>query len=610
MEDDMKEIDQLVSVLMEQQKKEDACLDCLNKLTRELTDKETRRESTAMFRCDAFSAEITELFRLRTALVSSGAPLVRDPAVEQALHDLKAALRVEDAHRDHLDAIATLSPHKQRRARTTATRCSRYVDQILELRKGQTAMQGKLTPAVWNQSGGSTAAAWSSYEAVKAKLLSPIRIDSPTRSRDKGLLRPALASFSLDGPVFLKPVLDGGALSALRLAEMSSDALLQEGAFYDLVGSTRPAWVSIVGKRSGRQDGVSARILYGATASIPSFQPVEWPWAFLPELLVRSTALHPGFNAEVKSVSIKTWNELLTYVAMSIADALFSCSSEVRFYANPPVGYGVVSFPHCGYVVAVEWIGKLLATPYSQPFFIGSEQHKASVAALPDICYNQFITVNFKDIKWDSRCSRSVCWSAMPTVLVAEDGRQHVNQFLKLVPCSSYDHLHQPDGFLRRLYKTYERYGAALAVESASEVERTVPQALLPARLWCGVFAIVVTMEFVKGKEATVEQLAASTPDDEEGARAIASAVVWLARRGLIYYDLREPNILVDSGGCWRLIDYDDMVVVEPGSVKSVADMKEVLEREQRLHQLDGVLAAFKRFPKLEQFVNDAFGSA
>lgn len=116
-------------------------------------------------------------------------------------------------------------------------------------------------------------------------------------------------------------------------------------------------------------------------------------------------------------------------------------------------------------------------------------------------------------------------------------------------------------------------------------------------------------MEFVKGKEATEEQLAASTPDDEEGACAIASAVVWLAHRGLIYYDLREPSILVDSGGCWRLIDYDDMVMVEPGSVQSVGDVKAVLQSEQHLYQLDGVLAAFTRFPKLLEFIDHAFQS-
>lgn len=139
--------------------------------------------------------------------------------------------------------------------------------------------------------------------------------------------------------------------------------------------------------------------------------------------------------------------------------------------------------------------------------------------------------------------------------------------------------------------------------------EGGVPQALRPARLWCGIFAVVVTIEFAEGNQATEVQLAASTPDDEKGVRAIASAVAWLARHGLVYYDLREPSIMIDSCVWWHLIDYDHMVVVEPGSIKTVADMYKVLENEQHVYHLDGVLAAFNRFPKLLQFIDDAFRS-
>lgn len=53
-----------------------------------------------------------------------------------------------------------------------------------------------------------------------------------------------------------------------------------------------------------------------------------------------------------------------------------------------------------------------------------------------------------------------------------------------------------------------------MAEESASTDEREVPQALRPARLWCGILAVIVTMEFVEGKEALEVQLVESTPDD------------------------------------------------------------------------------------------------
>jgi len=379
-------------------------------------------------------------------------------------------------------------------------------------------------------------------------------------------------------------VLDFDSLADMRSLQVSYNELLQEDAFLELVGATILSWVSLLRKRSRLNDGVSAGFLYGANGTGPSLRHVSWPWQRLPELPTRSAALHAGLYAVVKSVSGKQmWDELLTYVSMSIVEAFFRRSSDTRFYTNPPVGYGVICFPLRGRVVAVEWVGKLRATPYSQPFFIGSKEHKAAVAGLPDVELHEFIGVDMESIKWNSMSNRLVCWTELPTVLTADNGQQLVNRFLNLMTGESFDNLHEPAGIFRRLYNTYNTYGAVWDAESASPTEGAVPHALLRARLWCGIFAVVVTMDFMKGKNATEKQLQASTPNDEKGARAIATAVIWLARRGFIYYDLHEPNILVESDGCWRLVDYDDMSVVEPGSVSTVADIEKVLETEQDL---------------------------
>ena len=48
-------------------------------------------------------------------------------------------------------------------------------------------------------------------------------------------------------------------------------------------------------------------------------------------------------------------------------------------------------------------------------------------------------------------------------------------------------------------------------------------------------------------------------------ADAVAAAVAWLARRGLLYVDLRPPNVRVGGAAeaAW-LVDYDDMELLEP----------------------------------------------
>jgi len=42
---------------------------------------------------------------------------------------------------------------------------------------------------------------------------------------------------------------------------------------------------------------------------------------------------------------------------------------------------------------------------------------------------------------------------------------------------------------------------------------------------------------------------------------AAAAAVAWLARRGLLYTDLRGPNVVVAGDEAW-LVDFDDCITV------------------------------------------------
>lgn len=117
MADGLTVVEELLSVLTQQQKKEELVMDNLNELRRELNDQETRRYNTAMFRWESTAAEMVEVECLRNALVCSRRELMFNTATERTIRKLKAALQVEDANRDELDQLSTLSPHEQRRGR-------------------------------------------------------------------------------------------------------------------------------------------------------------------------------------------------------------------------------------------------------------------------------------------------------------------------------------------------------------------------------------------------------------------------------------------------------------------------------------------------------------
>ena len=75
----------------------------------------------------------------------------------------------------------------------------------------------------------------------------------------------------------------------------------------------------------------------------------------------------------------------------------------------------------------------------------------------------------------------------------------------------------------------------------------------------------------------------------------VAEAIVWLARRKLLYTDLREPNVRIRSGGggggggaagsrapSVALIDYDDMVLLDaaPASVGELRARRRAANRQ------------------------------
>lgn len=88
-----------------------------------------------------------------------------------------------------------------------------------------------------------------------------------------------------------------------------------------------------------------------------------------------------------------------------------------------------------------------------------------------------------------------------------------------------------------------------------------MPSALVPAQLRYGEFSLMVQMPFLVGREAETAELHQDGPVVEQ----LAVAIVWLARDGLLYCDIRPANVIVaETGGALRasLVDYDDMMIL------------------------------------------------
>jgi hypothetical protein len=112
--------------------------------------------------------------------------------------------------------------------------------------------------------------------------------------------------------------------------------------------------------------------------------------------------------------------------------------------------------------------------------------------------------------------------------------------------------------FFAHRHKVYDRYA-----QICKALGPRLPSVLVPAQLWYGHFRIVVEMDWVSGTEL-------SDAEVKEHFDTIAPAVVWLARKGLLYIDFRGPNLIKNaSTGAVRLLDYDDCVLIDPDPDRS-----------------------------------------
>jgi len=252
------------------------------------------------------------------------------------------------------------------------------------------------------------------------------------------------------------------------------------------------------------------------------------------------------------------YDQLVTYVTLGIVGSMFVGvpKGRRRFFKFPPLGYGLAALSHVGYLVAVEWVGRLFVSVVSQPFFLGSPEHEAAIAALPDYNYERsYEDTDFAGIPalaWprDDDTIR-VTWRA--------EGAEG-DGFFKVIGWNSYDALH-----FEHMLQVYTALSAAWDASPSN----SVPSSLLRAHMLFGAGEVCVKMPWVVGRDAEPDDLALGGCAVEPVARAI----VWLAKHGLLYVDLRLPNVRIAASNRVFLVDYDDMVVCKPltSSVQLIA---------------------------------------
>lgn len=342
--------------------------------------------------------------------------------------------------------------------------------------------------------------------------------------------------------------------------------LMAASPFYPTASDTLPPFAVMKVDPTG---SVQATTLFTpACGSTWLYRPL--PLECEPELHVCSVAggagrqFAPAFNGEVKSAGDRrSIAQALMYVLMDLVRIFFPATNGGRepaphaFIAKPPVGYALLAFPHVGYFLSVEWIGKLLVAPASAPFFLGSDTHKALAGALPDVHYDEPLVLTAQQL------------SAFVATPESPDAPQHVawttegSRFYKIIRGHAYD-----ARFFTNLYTAY----AHLAELLRQAADGRPPALVSDVTLRFGAHEVLVVMPFVAGRHATDEELRS----DAAVVARVAAAVAWLARRKLVYCDVRGPNVLVAADGGAFLVDYDDCFVVND-AVADVAAYKAAL---------------------------------
>jgi len=421
-----------------------------------------------------------------------------------------------------------------------------------------------------------------------------LEVSSPTAAGE-GLLDHPFSHIVLEAPMTVDTQLTG---EEYNLYGRNVDHAMygREAIHYADAVEFLPEGTEVCGRAGGGGSVTAAGLYKERRRQDPPF--VSLPWNCKPELPVRALRGWPGFNGELKSLPAAAWREVLTYVCFSILDSLFPPTPGAEIYHfEPPTGYGLLSVAGNGFFAAVEWVGRLFVSPITHPFTLKSQEHRRAVEGLTVRRVDEWIVLDMEaDCTWDIYPDavavdvHEFFWSKSPINLrrVSAEGvckETLHNRFVKIITLKAFKHMTVANSCrrFRDLHRVYNKYNKLYAEAAAGSHADGRPAALVSAQLLYGAFSLMVSMPFVEGRRPTVAEL------EQPGlvVEQLACAIVWLARRGLLYCDVRAANVLVTEAQgrlAARLLDYDDAVLVEPGSVRCLADMLSKLAAHSALH--------------------------
>jgi hypothetical protein len=524
-----------------------------------------------------------ELVALRARLAAQDAELAARASFFEAREAQLTSER--DAAAADRDAAAAERDAAAAERDAAAAREMQMHEQLLRLRLGDGGGAGAGAGA--GAAGAGAGAAAAAAAAASTLLLSsaptlPLRkLSSPSGKKGLRIIDGALCVL-VERPVaaaMLGITLPAPSIAAAFRALLDefpdSRSMGAESEFYALASRYLPAGAKREGDATGNME---------ATTLFTPRSLLTRSWAFEgkchPELHVHGDVsatrpFRPAFNGEVKSVSATWLNQAVYYAAMDLVRIFFPASADGtkpgprRFFRKPPLGFAILAFPHVGYLVALEWIGALFVSPVSAPFFLGSAEHAAAIAALPDVDYDPpedldvtlaWHVTNLPAASVDSpACATPPPPPSSPAPRpppLAVSWSVAGGRFRKLLLATARSPPRQ-----RALHEAYERLSALRADAAAS-----APSALEPlkggVRLLYGAHEVLVDMPALAGAREMSDDAVTTSGRVLDAA---AAAVAWLASRGVLYVDLRGPNVLVNEAGdaVW-LVDYDDCVLAPP----------------------------------------------
>jgi len=239
------------------------------------------------------------------------------------------------------------------------------------------------------------------------------------------------------------------------------------------------------------------------------------------------------------------WREAVAKAVTDMTAKFFSAGRV--FYDTPPIGYAALEYPWLGHYLAVEWVGKLLVSVASRPFFLGTEEHRAITAALPAPTYGAPKYLPARS-HW-TRGPKDIQWAV------------HDGCYYELIPATRY------------AGTEFAAMHAAYRHLATLKDDGTCPPAArlaLTARAVYGAQEVLVTMDAFDDAKACRDD-AVLMPGRIQN--AVAAAVAWLASRRIVYVDVRGPNVLLKRGTAddVRLTDFDD-ALVSPTPITNYAD--------------------------------------